>query len=80
MFFFQFILEQVTEMIVFGARLSNVETDKIETIAEMFICLNFQVPIVLLKLLADFSLLLSLYYLFCFFFRPEKRRQWILFN
>ena len=69
--FFQFNLEQVTEMIVFGARLSDVEIDKFETNAEMFICLSFQVPIVFLSLLVDFSLLLSLYYLFCFFIRPE---------
>ena len=44
--FFQFPLEQVTELIVLGERLSNVQIDKFGTVAEnVKLFLSFQVPI-----------------------------------
>ena len=39
--FFQFPLEQVTEVIVLGERLSNVQIDKFRTVAKIFSFFQF---------------------------------------
>ena len=47
--FFQFPLEQVTEVIVLGERLSNIQFDKFGTVAKnVYFFLSFQVPIKIL--------------------------------
>ena len=72
--FFQFPLEQVTEVKVLGQRLSNFQIDKFETVAESICFLSFQVPIKWLLLFRYFSLLMSLYILFCSF-RPKSPKN-----
>ena len=73
--FFQFPLEQVTEVIVLGERLSNFQIDKFETVAENVCFLSFQVPIKMLLLFWYFSLIMSLYNLFCFFRSKSPRSK-----
>ena len=47
--FFQFPLEQVTEVIVLGERVSNIQIDKFGTVAKnVLFFLSFQVPIKIL--------------------------------
>ena len=73
--FFQFPLEQVTEVIVLGERLSKFQTDKFRTFVKMFSFFEFQVPIKTLQLFWDFSLFSSLYYLFSRVFTQSRPRQ-----
>ena len=61
--FFQFPLEQVTEVIVLGERLSNIQIDKFGTVAKNVYFFELSGSY---KNTVIFSLLLSLYYLFCF--------------
>ena len=65
--FFQFPLVQVAEMIVLGERLSNVQIDKFGTVAETFSFFEFSGSYKdIVTFLILISLLLSMYYLFCF--------------
>ena len=63
--FFQFSLEQVTEVIVFGERLSKVQIDKFQ---------SFQVPIQQLYLFGTFHCFFSVLFILFFFSTksPEK--------
>ena len=69
--FFQFTLEQVTEMIVLGERLSNDQMTNWEQSQRMFSFFEFSGSYKNVVTFCDFSLVLSLYYLFVFF-RPKS--------
>ena len=71
--FFQFPLEQVTEPIVLGERQSNIQIDKFGTVANMFNFFEISGSYKNIVIFWDFSLLLSLYYLFCF--SSDLKRQ-----
>ena len=63
---FQSPLAQVTEVIVLGERLSNIQIDKFGTVAKKVYFFEFSGSYKNIVTFWDFSLLLSLYYLYCF--------------
>ena len=70
--FFQFPLEQVTESIVLGERLSNVQVDEFGTVAKMFSFLGFQVPIQKLLTFVGLSMIMVSVLSILFFFKPKS--------
>ena len=69
--FFQFPLEQVTEVIVLGERLSNVLFDKLGTVAKMFIFFEFSGSFINIVFLGLFFVIVSVLSLLLFF-RPKS--------